>query len=317
MPAIKVHHTHTTDTSWDASVQKRNLKVDQDPAYYEEAYAERLPETDGKNKSDFDFIHHMVSADGTVGSANLTACSNAIGVLNGGRGGTTIPKEDIQGVYDHLAAHLKDAGKEAPPLKASAEAGHAVERFAAPFAPQTVNESDRIVDVVWYTGKAVPRADFWSGDGYDLTLSLKPADVRLDRLNSGAALLDDHNDFGILNQIGVVLKAWVDAGVARATVQFSKRDDVTPIWEDVRAGILRNLSFGAWIYNKIETTAKDARRKSFLANDWEPFEVSLVPVPADADTAFLSAKGRRPISPSEQIDLAAARKRELDILKLR
>jgi hypothetical protein len=54
--------------------------------------------------------------DGKVGAANIRACSGAIGVLNGGRGGANIPKADREQVYRHLQKHIKDAGKEAPEL---------------------------------------------------------------------------------------------------------------------------------------------------------------------------------------------------------
>jgi hypothetical protein len=47
------------------------------------------------------------------------ACSSGIAILNGGRTGTTIPSADREGVYRHLAAHLKDAGKDAPELKSA------------------------------------------------------------------------------------------------------------------------------------------------------------------------------------------------------
>ena len=44
-----------------------------------------------------------------------------------------------------------------------------------------------------------------------------------------------------------------------------------------------NLSFGAWINDKADTTPKDSPRKQMMATDWEPFEISVVPVPAVAE----------------------------------
>ena len=49
-----------------------------------------------------------------------------------------------------------------------------------------------------------------------------------------------------------------------------------------------------WIYKKIDTTPKNQVRKEFTAVDWEPFEISLVPVPGDANTTFMSAAGTKP-----------------------
>jgi len=66
-----------------------------------------------------------VGGDGDVGAANVRACQTGIGVLNGARGGTTIPAGDRRGVYNHLAAHLRDADVEPADLRAS---GAAIER---------------------------------------------------------------------------------------------------------------------------------------------------------------------------------------------
>ena len=50
-------------------------------------------------------------------AANVKACTSGIGILNGGRGGTTIPSSDRKGVYNHLAKHLRDAGEDPAALK--------------------------------------------------------------------------------------------------------------------------------------------------------------------------------------------------------
>jgi hypothetical protein len=113
-------------------------------------------------------------------------------------------------------------------------------------------------------------------------------------LNNGGPVLDSHSAFGVESQLGVVRKAWAENSTGMATMQFSKRDAVTPIWNDVRTGIIQNLSPGMWIYKRIDTTPKGQARKEFTATDWEPFEISLVPVPADANTTFMSAVGTQP-----------------------
>jgi hypothetical protein len=73
---------------------------------------------------------------------------------------------------------------------------------------------------------------------------------------------------------------------------------VTPLWNDVRTGIVQNLSPGMWIYKKVDTTPKNHERKEFTAVDWEPFEISLVPVPGDAMTTLMSAAGTQPPAPT-------------------
>ena len=168
--------------------------------------------------------------------------------------------------------------------------------MAATFAPPSANDDARTIDAVWYTGAKVPRFDWRSGEEYDLILDMKGC--RMDRLNNGGPLLDSHSAYGVESQLGVVRKAWAKKGTGLATLQFSKRDAVTPIWNDVKGGIIQNLSPGMWIYKKVDTTPKGQERKEFTATDWEPFEISLVPVPADAATTFMSAAGTPPAPPS-------------------
>jgi hypothetical protein len=119
MGAIGVHHTETSEGSWDGPANEARLKKDQGASYYRQAFAWQDAEGDERTKAAYRFIHHEVSGDGSIGGANLTACSAGIAVLNGGRGGTTIPEGDVRGVYNHLAAHLRDAEREVPELKSA------------------------------------------------------------------------------------------------------------------------------------------------------------------------------------------------------
>lgn len=113
--AVRSHDTPTTDTAWDGPAAEARVRTGETPDYYRRIYAWQDDEGDPAVKSSWKFIHHEGSGDGTPGAANLTACSTGIGVLNGARGGTAIPDGDLQGVYDHLARHLRDGGLEPPP----------------------------------------------------------------------------------------------------------------------------------------------------------------------------------------------------------
>jgi hypothetical protein len=115
--AVGVHHTKTDTGAWDAGAAKKNLKMDASASYYKSAHAWFESGADLTLKGSYKFIHHFVSSDGDVGAASTRACSNGIGILNGGRGGADIPDADRKGVHAHLAAHLKDAGAEPPELR--------------------------------------------------------------------------------------------------------------------------------------------------------------------------------------------------------
>jgi HK97 family phage prohead protease len=111
--AISSHSTETTSGQWSGSVSRAGITNGAEGL--RAAYAWVNPQGDPNAKGSYKFIHHHVE-NGTVGAANIRACSGAIGVLNGGRGGTSIPKGDREKVYKHLAKHIKDAGKEPPEL---------------------------------------------------------------------------------------------------------------------------------------------------------------------------------------------------------
>lgn len=116
---VAPHKTATSDDSWDGPANEKRLPSPMSIETARNSYAwieDAAARDDEVNKSDCKFIHHEVSESGAPGAANMTACSTGIGILNGGRGGTTIPDEDRQGVYDHLAKHLRDGDREPPEL---------------------------------------------------------------------------------------------------------------------------------------------------------------------------------------------------------
>lgn len=151
-------------------------------------------------------------------------------------------------------------------------------------AVRTVNADNRTVDLVWTTGARVQRYDWWNDRPYLEELSLDPAHVRMGRLQSGAAnLLNTHASWDLSDVLGVVTDAQLEGENGTATVRFSQRPDVQPIFQDVQDGIVRNVSVGYAIY-RVERIAPavDGDPWIYRVIDWEPYELSLVPVPADA-----------------------------------
>jgi hypothetical protein len=151
-------------------------------------------------------------------------------------------------------------------------------------APLTsFSEETRTADLVWTTGAKVRRFDWWEGRAYYEELSLDPEHVRMGRLESGQApLLDSHGGWSLRGVLGVVEQATLKGKEGRATVRFSARDDVAPIVQDVRDGIIRNVSVG-YVIHKFERTPpkKEGDPWTYRAVDWEPMELSLVPIGAD------------------------------------
>lgn len=114
------HKTETADGSWDGPANEGRLPspVPLNTARGMYAFIDETQASDGAvPKSACKLPHHNVNSDGTPGAANLTACSAAIGALNGARGGVKgMSDEQKRGAYAHLAGHLRDADREPPPL---------------------------------------------------------------------------------------------------------------------------------------------------------------------------------------------------------
>jgi len=102
--------------------------------------------------------------------------------------------------------------------------------------------------------------------------------MRMGRLNDKAALLMDHNS---RDQIGVIESARIDGDkVGRAVVRFSKSERGQEMFQDVLDGIRSKVSVGYRIHEATLEKTGDAG-DVYRITDWEPFEISLVAIPAD------------------------------------
>lgn len=168
--------------------------------------------------------------------------------------------------------------------------------FRAEVAPQTIDDESRTVDLTFTTGAAVDRMDYWTGERYLEVLSLEPGHVRLDRLNAGAPLLDSHSAWSVADQLGAVVPgtAALNKNAGTVRVRFSKRDAVEPVWQDVRDGIIRSVSVGYRVHKFEVLEGQKNKLAVRTAVDWEPFEVSMVPIPADAGAKVRGATDANP-----------------------
>jgi hypothetical protein len=113
--AIPYKETATSSETWDANAAvSRAESADQ----LRSLHAWMDPDGDPASASSYKFPHH----DTPGGPANLAACTQIVAVLNGGKGGSSIPDADRKSVYNHVAKHLKAGGRDVPELR-SAEPG--------------------------------------------------------------------------------------------------------------------------------------------------------------------------------------------------
>ncbi len=148
----------------------------------------------------------------------------------------------------------------------------------AALAPQSADAEARTVEAIWTTGAAVRRRD--AAGFYVERLSLDPEAVDLSRL-IGASVLDAHRQSAVRDVLGTVRGAHVDGRQGVATLQFSARPEVEPIWQDVVAGILRHVSVGYTVERWRDDTDSASGERIRTAVAWTPIEISLVPTPAD------------------------------------
>lgn len=116
-------------------------------------------------------------------------------------------------------------------------------------------------------------------------LSLEPNAVDLSRLNEIGVLLYNHNRDKV---IGRVNKAWVKDNRAYAEVTFDEDAEADVIYQKVKSGTLRAVSVGyrvdSWEEVAAGKTSANGRHVGpcSVALKWQPYEISIVSVPADA-----------------------------------
>jgi len=135
-----------------------------------------------------------------------------------------------------------------------------------------VNEEARTVELAFSSEEPYER--YWGTEILDHT----PSSVRLGRLKNGGALLLDHD---ARRHIGVVEKVAIgDDRLGRAVVRFGRNAEADAAWKDVQDGIRRHVSVGYVIHKMVMAEEKEGH-ETYRVDDWEPFEVSLVAIPAD------------------------------------
>lgn len=115
-------------------------------------------------------------------------------------------------------------------------------------------------------------------------LDHSPECISLERINSIGCMLFNHNRDKV---IGKVVETWVDGNRCSAKVQFDDDEQSELIRKKVTSGTLKGVSVGyaveSWENVKPGGRSADGRFTGpcDIARRWEPFEISIVSVPAD------------------------------------
>ena len=136
-----------------------------------------------------------------------------------------------------------------------------------------VDEAARTVQLAFASEAPVER--YWGVEVLDCTAGA----MRMGRLRAGANILCDHDTRDV---VGVVESIEIGADrVVRAVVRFGKSARAEEVFRDVVDGIRRNVSVGYLIHKAVLVEQRDGL-ETYRVTDWEPYEISLVSVPADA-----------------------------------
>lgn len=106
-----------------------------------------------------------------------------------------------------------------------------------------------------------------------------PTSVRLDRIRDSGSLLVNHDED---DQVGVVLSVSIDADrKGRAIVKFGNSARAQEIFQDILDGIRKHVSVRYRIHAAVLQEIREGDVEVIRITDWEPYEISIVPVPFD------------------------------------
>lgn len=147
-------------------------------------------------------------------------------------------------------------------------------------------------EIVFTAGAGVRRYDYYRERVYNEVLVVEEGAIRLDRLRRGAPLLNSHSNWDLEDQLGVCDSPQIRDGVGVCQATFSRRESVAGYVQDVADGIIRNVSVG-YARHRVEMVPpeQDGGLWTYRVIDWEPMEVSLVPIPADMDCQVVRGTG--------------------------
>ncbi|MBP2655398.1 MAG: phage prohead protease, family [Firmicutes bacterium] len=152
--------------------------------------------------------------------------------------------------------------------------------------PTSIDTENRIVPVSFSSDQPIERYDWWDGY-YNEILGHAKGNVDLTRLSDIGVALFNH-DPG--QPIGKVLSPVIDSKNRKGTalIQFDSDEASDVIYQKVLSGTLKGISVGYRVMNwesvDIDATSTDGLYQGpcEIARNWEPFEISVVSIPADS-----------------------------------
>lgn len=111
--------------------------------------------------------------------------------------------------------------------------------------------------------------------------------INLERFSNGlGTVLFNHDRDAV---VGHIEKVWIEDNRGKALVRFDEDEQSETIFQKVQSGTLQGVSVGYAIYRYEVLEDEDTKSTNgrfngpaYVVTDWEPLEISIVSVPADA-----------------------------------
>jgi len=167
----------------------------------------------------------------------------------------------------------------------------------------TLDPERREVEVVFATETPCFRWG-WTED-YNEVLVCEKGAIRMDRVNNGLPVLDAHDNSSIFNQIGRTTDVRFEKNQAIAKIVFSQREELKGLLQDIRDGIVKDISVGYRVFKYEREENGIDKLPTYRATEWEPYEITFVPVQADVNCVVRNGDGKNEVEIVEKVKEAA------------
>jgi hypothetical protein len=165
-----------------------------------------------------------------------------------------------------------------------------VQLRTASLVPTSYREADNTIEVVWTTGSRRRAYDWYNDQVFEEELDVSPEAVDMTRFDAGAVhVVDTHRTWGLDAVLGRAIEGSIVNGEGRARIAFSTDPAKAGVIGDIRAGIIRSMSFGYSVERYEITRAQDrtdgVNLPLYREVRWTPAELTFCAVPADPHAA--------------------------------
>ncbi len=159
----------------------------------------------------------------------------------------------------------------------------------AQIVPASFNEASNTIDCVWTTGARRRAYDWFNDQVYEEELEVSPEAVDMARFEAGTVqVIDSHDVYsGVSAILGIATRGSIANGEGRATMMLSRAPEKAGVVGDIKAGIIRAMSFGYSVQRYEITRAQDRtdgiNLPLYRAVRWTPMELTFCAIGADAN----------------------------------